>query len=228
MKYRISFIALLLAAVICFAACVASVHGNEEDSVATESEKQTAAGSMELAPGLFIKEVFSYTGKYVEDGSNDECNDICAVRLVNESDTHYQYIRFSVETTGGSYSFSASTLFSGAEMTVLCEGKVAFTGSDILSCEALSLASFQETPSVHLDTLNITYTDGFINVKNVSESDITGLYVYYKNRDGESYLGGITYRAEIGDITAGQIVQTAAGNIHSDSSTVVFVTYDHP
>ncbi len=55
----------------------------------------------ELSNGVCIAEVFSYTGPYVEDGSNDPCEGICAVRLYNPTSIHYQYLRFSVETSGG-------------------------------------------------------------------------------------------------------------------------------
>ena len=58
MKYRISFITLLLAAVICFASCSNPVQEDADESVPTEYTEKAAAGSMELAPGLFIKEVF--------------------------------------------------------------------------------------------------------------------------------------------------------------------------
>nr|MCR5782532.1 hypothetical protein [Clostridia bacterium] len=169
MKHRIYFLfCILLSAVICFSACSGSSDIAGDETTEAESFSVTKLGAWELAPGLFIREVFSYSGKYLEDGSNEDCSDICAVILENSSDIHYQYLRFNVKTNGGDYSFSATTLFAGARMTVLCEDRAAFSDSNIISCEALNLAPFAETPSVRLDLFEITYTDGFINVKNIS------------------------------------------------------------
>ena len=187
------------------------------------SEKAEQAG---LPAGVTIEELFSYSGAYVEDGSNVPCENICAVRLYNASSTHYQYLRFSLQTSGGAYTFAASTLFAGARMTVLCEEKTPLEGNGILATELLTSVPFVEPPSVHTDTLEITYADGFINVRNLTESPLSRVYVYYKDTDGNGYLGGITYRVSFGEIPAGETVQTAAANMRRATCRVVFATYD--
>ena len=189
------------------------------------AQNVTQAGGPELADGLFVAEVFSYSGPYVEDGGNEACEGICAVRLFNASPVHYRYLRFAVQTGGGEYTFVATTLFSGAKMTVLCEDKLPFTDGEIISSRILNEVPFEQAPSVHTESLLITYTDGFINVKNLTEAPLADVYVYYKNTDDYGYLGGITYRTSFGEITAGEISQKGAANIHADSGIVVFVTY---
>ncbi len=192
----------------------------------TETQAPVPQDSIELVNGVFAAELFSYSGPYVEDGSNEACENVCAVRLINRSGTHYQYLRFRLETDSGTYTFAASTLFAGAEMTVLCEEKTALADPGILSAEILSEAPFPETPSVHTDELRITYTDGYINVKNLTDATLTNVYVYYKTTGETGYFGGITYRAHFEEIAAGQTVQERAANVRRETSAVLFATYD--
>lgn len=184
-----------------------------------------AVGDLELTQGVYISEVFAYTGAYIEDGSNDPCEGVCAVRLFNSSDIHYQYLSFSLQTADGSYTFNASTVFAGATVTVLCEDRSAFTTDRIIASRILSSVPFAELPSVHLESLKISYTDGFITVKNLTDQTLNDLYVYFKNSDDSGFIGGITYRAAFGELPAGGILQKNANNIRKDGSTVVFVTY---
>ena len=209
----------------------ACTHKKPDPAVTSEPTETQATsvdlpGLPELTEGVFISELFSYSGVYVEDGGGDACEGICAVRLTNVSDVSYQYLRFALKTTGGDCMFSATTLLPGADMTVLCEEKTPFSDGNILSAELLNAAVFASPPSVHDDVLRVTYTDGFISVKNLSDATLSNLYVYYKDTDDAGYLGGITYRASFGSLEPGQIRQTGAPHMRRDTCVVVFVTYD--
>lgn len=188
---------------------------------------QPANATLLITDGVYISDIFAYSGPYVEDGSNTSCTNVCAVMLRNDSGQHYQYVKFELETAGGTYTFSATTLFAGAQMTVLCENGAAFTSAEVLDLRAITVAPFTETPTVHTDTLQISYTDGFINVKNISGGTLSNVYVYYKNTDENGYLGGITYRVSFGSLNAGELKQSAASNMHRATGKVVFATYDH-
>ena len=206
-------------------ACVG--HGDKQNDSDNSETAKSQTDAATLADGLSIMKIFSYSGAYVEDGSNDVCEGICAVRLYNSSAEHYQYLRFSVTTADGSrYLFSASTLFANTEMTVLCEEKKPYAEGEIVSSELINLAVFQDAPTVHLETIQITYTDGFINAKNLTDTALTNVYVYYKSTDENGFFGGITYRASFGDIPAGELTQIGSGNIRAQTSKVAFVTYD--
>ena len=207
-----------------FSACAGN-GGSEQEGDADGNPAETDAAT--LADGLIITDIFSYSGAYVEDGKNAACENICAVRLYNGSANHYQYLRFTVETADGViYSFSASTLFANARMTVLSEDKTPYTGEALAASTLLNTAEFAFTPTVHLETVQISLTDGFINVKNLTEAALTNVFVYYKTTDDDGFFGGITYRASLGDIPAGELVQQQAVNIRAETSKVVFVTYD--
>ncbi|MBR0510481.1 MAG: hypothetical protein IJJ85_10220 [Clostridia bacterium] len=229
MKKKLFFvISLLLVLWIPFSACTDD--RNTDPAAPSLSDGKTDpvadADGFLLSDGIYITELFSYSGPYVEDGSNDECEGICAVRLENRSDVHYQYLHFTLETAGGNCTFSASTLFAGDVMTVLCEEKTPFANGQILGAEVISAAPFYETPSVHLEALKITYAEGFLNVENLTDETLKNVYIYYKNLDANGYLGGITYRTLFKEIPAGEIRQAQARSIHPNTSRVVFSTYE--
>ncbi len=224
-----SAICVLLLLALCVSGCEKKTPNNNDKTDTPTAEAATDAflkSADVLAEGVYIEEVFSYTGAYVEDGSNAECENICAVRLYNGGATHYQYLKFTVTTADGVCTYAASTLFAGARMTVLCQEKTAFTSEKLLDSELLAAAEFNEPPTVHLDTLEITYTEGFINVKNLTDGPLNGVYVYYKDTDDAGFLGGITYRSLFGDIPAGGTVQMHCANMHEKTGKVVFSTYE--
>lgn len=222
---------IVLIGVFLLAGCENKTNSNEgatDGSVTNDisAQNDTQAENDPLLQDVSVAEVFSYSGPYVEDGANEECKNICAVRIENKSSVHYQYLHFTVKIGGTVYTFKATTLFAGAKMTVLCEDRSEYRDGDIESVEFLAAAPFAEKPTVHLDTLEITYTDGFINVKNKTDKTLKNVYVYYKNTDDYGFIGGITYRVSFGNIGPGGLVQMGTANIRSETGKIVFSTYE--
>ena len=197
------------------------------DDTDTEQTDSISGRGNQLAEGLFIEELFSYSGKYVEDGSNVICEQIAAVRIVNDTDTSYSYLRFSVNSADKKYTFTASTVLADSRMTVLNEEQQSFSDNKIVSCEIEASALFSEEPTVYPDVFSITYIDHFINITNLTDQPIRRIYVYYKNVDAFGLFGGITYRSYFDEIEAGQTLQNRVDNIFKDTSVVLFVTYEH-
>ncbi len=227
-------IALIVSFCLCICGCGKKTENPTTDSaidVPSESTEQPRPANtdvaFELADGLFITEAYAYTGLYVEDGKNEPCENVCAVRLYNGSDVMYQYLRFETEISGGSYTFSASTLLPGDTMTVLSENRDPFTAGPIDSGKILLNAEFAEAPSLFPETLRITPADGILSVKNISEAAVTNVCIYYKNTDAYGFFGGITYRVLFDSIAPGEILQVRASNLHLDSSVLVFADYEN-
>lgn len=226
-KQFFSFFTLMIAAAMLLAGCGARQTDPTTQAVSTPvGPGYDANGDFALGEDLYITAFYAYSGPYVEDGSDEACEAVAAVRVENRSAKHYQYLTFTLETAGGTCSFSVSTLFAGAVVTALDENKTAFPEGEIRSASIGTLAAFTETPSVHLETLSISYTDGFINVKNLTDAPLSNVYIYYKNLDDTGYFGGITYRASIGDLAADGLQQVPAAHITKDASRVVFATYE--
>ena len=110
-------------------------------------------------------------------------------------------------------------------MIVLAEERRSFTDSVVTSAEILTEVPFETAPSVHLDALSISYADGYINVKNLTDNKISDVFVYYKLEEDGRFLGGITYRTRFDEIQPGETAQMNAQTIRKDGSVVVFSTY---
>ena len=180
----------------------------------------------QLAEGVFVAELIPYTGPFVEDGSNDPCENIAAVRINNESQSSYSFIRFTVLTEEDLYSFTASSVLAGTSTVVLNTDRKPFASPDMVSCEAINVAEYSTAPSVFPDLFRITYLDHIINIKNLSDIPYRNIYVYYKNTDGDGFLGGITYRTHIDLLEGGQTVQNNVENLRQNGSVIVFVTFE--
>ncbi len=250
MKKNISLLLVLLFTVLSFTACKGGETPSEPgaDPSSTEIPSQTAPvtesvpagfedliknstvtpdGAYLLTEGIYITEIFSFTGEFVEDGSFENKTGILACRILNTTSSHYQLIDFTLNIGGADYSFNCTTLFAGSELTLLERNGSAYPSDLTLSSSAVNtVAEFNETPSVHLDLFEITYTDGIINVKNITDRDYENVYVYYKpvNENGD-FIGGITFRVNAGTVPAGKIVQCRAARFNQNGSKIVFVTF---
>ena len=230
------FFASVAAALLLFAALTAAGCGKAPGNATAQSdaeaptERQTEAPLPEdalarVTGDVYLTEFFSYSGPFTEDGSDEPCEGIAAVRIVNRSDAHYEYLSFSLDTPEGTCEFEASTLLAGASMTVLEKNRAAYDGNAAWNARLLRAAEFPAAPTVHLDTLEISFTDGFLNVRNLTADELKNVTVCYKSTDEYGFFGGITYRVRFGDLAANGAVQKTATHIRKDGSRVVFSDY---
>ena len=121
------------------------------------------------------------------------------------------------------YTFSLSTLPAGCSALILETDKMVLSeskgidafSSDVIQCDAL------ETNS---EKIRITFENGKIQLKNLTNSDFRGVYVRYKNyTDGNVYFGGITYSATFDNVAAKGSYDYKAGHFHKDLSHVLMV-----
>ena len=89
-----------------------------------------------------------------------------------------------------------------------------------------TVTEFQEAPSTYPEVFELTPFEYSVNIKNISKSDISGdVYVYYKTKVGDLYMGGITYRAKVSDLASGEEKSAYAGHFYENDSEILFVTY---
>ena len=180
-----------------------------------------------LDQGLEITQVGSYTGAYVEDGSNDIVSDVLMITVTNTGDKNIQYAEITLTTDIGDASFSMSTLMPGETAVLLEQNRM--TASEIGQCtgaSASNIALFSETPGLCEDKIEISQLDGALNVTNISGEAISGeIIIYYKNYQSGLYYGGITYRVRISDgMEPGEIRQIMSDHFSTTGSKIVFVT----
>lgn len=183
--------------VAAFAGC------SDETTKATENKTEA-----EKPKCLSVLEIMPYTGKFVEDGSDEEVENIVAAVLSNTTDTDYELVEFSVTTDKGTHRFSASTVTAGSTTTVLCKDKDIFENNESMQSFSIDVnAEYVNPISFAEGVLEIYYTDGTVSLKNASDKDLNNISVFYKQRNDSGYLGGITYKTAVNSLKAGEITQ---------------------
>ena len=191
--------------------------------------EELVASSSYLDHGLQITNVASYTGAYIEDGSNEIVSDVLMIIVENIGKSSIQYAEITLPTENGDAKFNLSTLPAGESCVLLELNRMAYTGKeDVTQAVAENVAVFSEDLSLREDILKLQILDGAINVINISGQSIDGdVIIYYKNAASDLYYGGITYRVRIeGGLKTDEIKQIMASHFSDTGSKIMFVTVD--
>lgn len=178
-----------------------------------ETKKQIADGK------LLLKELGTYSGLYPEDGSDEAVENIAAVLIENVSEQTCQYCRMCFRIGGEETYFTLSELPAGKSAWVFAENRV--TGTENEPYEFLNDTSVFRSS----DTLNgfsWQSGEGSVSLTNNASENYQNVYVYYKlcGKDG-AYLGGICYRAAVGEIAIGETKTVTAGHFFEGACEVV-------
>ena len=182
---------------------------------------------IDLGQGLVITDVSSYSGPFVEDGSDEQVSDVLMIVVYNYGVEPVQYAEIAMAAGDETASFTLTTLPVGERMTVLESGRMAYdAGLEYTQAEAVSVAHFLSPMSLCQDKLMVQGLDGVLNIMNVSDEDITGeVAVYYKNGSEDLLCGGITYRVRIAEgLQSGEIRQIVSDHFSASGSRLMFVT----
>lgn len=199
----------------------------------TVSEAQNQMGEQKQAQWLLknalqIQNIGSYTGPYLEDGSDEEVSDVLMMTVTNVSAEPIQYAQITLELGTGTAEFSVSALPAGATAMLLEQNRMAYSKNTDYTqapAECMHLAGFDKQLSLREEKLQLQLLDGAINITNISGEDIPGtITLCYKNLADGVYQGGIAYRIRLEDgMQAGEIRQVMASHIHQPGTEMVFV-----
>lgn len=210
--------AAVLVAVICI---LLPGNGGGNDGENLLSEK------MLLGEGIELQALSGYQGPYVEDGSNEPVEGVLAAGFANRTGRDLEYAVVCLNIDGESYVFSLSAIPAGANVIALEAEKKAAPGEVThIQGELQYQVFYAQEMDMASDKLSISGEAGTLRVKNTTDSAIEGtIYVCYKNRSGEAFLGGIAYRAKIaGGLAPGAEQEISAAHFN-DNSEIVFVSY---
>lgn len=181
--------------------------------------------NLKLGEGIEIVDVGSYTGIYMEDGSDEFVSGILMAMVTNHSESDIQLLNFNLTGNGRTASFSLSNLPAGESVVVLESSRMAYAPG-FTQAEVLNYAAFPAPMSLCTDKIEIFTFEQAMNITNISGENIDGdIVIYYKNSAADIFYGGITYRVRIqGGLKAGELRQILPSHFHAGSSTIVNVT----
>lgn len=173
---------------------------------------------------LSVIAVGTYSGQYMEDGTDEETENTAALILQNNSEEMLQIAEIELQING-----EDAALFRITNLPA--DGTVLALEMNRLTCDEKSTAEktseavrfFDEEP-VNEDLFETEGTDGRLTLKNLSEDTYEKVYVYYKTEiDDGLYLGGITYRVPFEEIEGKTQIETDAGHYSPSKSKIVEV-----
>lgn len=185
----------------------------------------TEGTAIDLGQDLRITDLGNYSGIYMEDGTNDPVMDVMMLVLHNTGEQDLQYLELELNYDGQIYAFKASNLAADSAVVLLEQNRQAYPGGQPQQTIVRHAAFFSEAMDLCTDALQISGMEGALNVKNISDRDISGdIYVYYKYSSEDLFYGGITFRAKVPGLRAGELYQVPTGHYAPDSCTIVQVT----
>lgn len=219
-----------LALVLCLAGCKKKNEPTEtqpDNFAADESQANAEYFVMTTPSGIGLHNFFAYSGPFVEDGSDEQVTNVAAITVKNTSETYFQTVKLFVNNGEKDYNFFITSFFPGDVVTVLETDRQQFDpDKPVASFGVSESGEFPTAPSLHKDKFVPQIFDGIMNVQNIADRDFKyNVYFYYKNVNETGYLGGITYRVDMGAMKKGAISQGSSSHLSESNSKIIFVTY---
>ena len=236
-------VVLLLLIVLVIRACSADdpVVPNDlaasEDTVIPDEDSPTttnldpipvdgAAFPVDVTSTVTVDTVYTATGYFPEDGTDEGVKNVLAAKFTNTSDRTLEYMTVVLTVNGEAYNFALTTIPAGASVYVFnTDRKTAPKTVTEISAESGYEIFFAKEPDLKKEKLSFEIQNGTIVVTNISGDDITSdIYVYYKSTADSGYLGGITYRFTVsGGLRAGQSFNAYAPHAYAHMTEIMFV-----
>lgn len=173
--------------------------------------------------GMVIQAIGSFEGPYVEDGSDEELENVGALIITNTSDSMIQYsvINFKAKN-GKDMSYVITNLPSNTSVMVLEKNRLAFSGNESLTLDSETTTNTK--PDFHSSEVAVSASDKLVSLTNNTDKTIKTAYVYYKIYvEGGVYFGGITYRAKLENIAPGETLTQGASHFFTSNSEILSV-----
>ena len=182
---------------------------------------------LDLGRDLKLHSFNSYTGMYMEDGSDELLSGVAMAILTNESETDLQYAKFTVTYENAVCTYTATNLPAGASAVLLEQERKSLPAGEPVSTQLENVAFFEAPMNAHSEIFQISGMEGVMNVKNISDKDIAGdIFVYYKYSSTDLFYGGITFRIRVeGGLKAGNIYQSVTAHFDPARCTIVDIVY---
>ena len=167
-----------------------------------------------------------YSGKFVEDGTDEHVQNVAVILVKNNSENYLDYAQVVMDIGGKAARFVATGIPPGKCAWVLENSRMSVE-MDAEFVYADSSTGFKPMVSPESAPLTIVKDRGQITVTNTGSKKLPDVWVYFKvlHNDG-NYLGGITYRVSLGDIEPGATSSALAGHFDPDKAEIVRITWN--
>lgn len=208
---------------------ISNEDNNNNTNNGEETSNTTTVGGIELPfklpnKNMEILSIGKYSGKFIEDGSDEKKENVLALVVKNTSDEVIDYGEITLKIKGKSNTIKFKiTNLKPQTSTVVMEstGKIEFN-PDNKYIYLNSKNDMESTMSLMSDKIKLSTKNKEITIENISDEDLKTVYVYYKTvSKGNSYIGGITYRAKFDNVGAGKSISTDTLHFSNKNSEIL-------
>lgn len=163
----------------------------------------------------------SFTGQYVEDGSDIPVENVAAMLVTNHTDDFLDLATIEYEINGKSATFVVTGLPAGKSAWVMEKNQMTITSE--ADFEYINKTTAYKDGVVNeTDKITLSAEGNMLTAANNTDEKLEGVFVYYKtlHTDG-NYLGGITYMTTFGDLEPGEKRTELAGHYDKDKTEIV-------
>lgn len=175
--------------------------------------------------GLEVCRIGTYTGTFVEQGTDTDCNDIPAIVVQNTSDRMIE----KAVLVQGSQTFVVTYLPpDGICLVQEQTGQQAKFEDCLYNLVFRESVQFAEDDGTAQNRVRIESGKNRITIENISGEDIPGsVNVWYKTKENGLYFGGVSYKAAVDDgvLKAESTATVQTAHFDPDSSELLLVTF---
>ena len=186
----------------------------------TQSQEKNAPVAISCTP-LIIQKMASYDGKFIEDGSGRQVQDVAAIVLFNNRDTIVPYAFVTVYTDHCRYTFSAYMIPPKSSVLVPEENGQKLTETGIVRTFGWT------TVARNQNQIRLSFEEVGMNclrVTNQTGSKVKNVVLYHRTYMSENdlYIGGKAFETKISYIAPGESVLVYPDNYASGYSKIVY------
>lgn len=207
------------------------------------SDGSTPSGQEEHIPGtvpdaniivdqvdsqLVCDSIASFTGVFVEDGSDTPVENVVSILVTNRSDRFLDMGELVYDVEGQSARFVVTGLPPGKSAWVMESSGMVFDPDRSMLLQDTS-ASFREDAVSYTEDISFYFDGTMLIAVNDTDAVLENVSVCYKtlHTDG-NYLGGITYMVTYDVLEPDVPAEAMAGHYTQDSTHIVRVSWQEP
>lgn len=176
---------------------------------------------------LVVRELASYDGPYLEDGSLEELTGVCGMVLENKGNIGIEYVQVVVTQGARELTFNATYIPPRGSVLVLEKSRQEYSRETVSSCQCRTLIPGDY--DWEKEQILITPDEGFgLQVTNLTEKTLPYVRIFYKRHDAQAdmHVGGITYCVVLPDLQPGESRTVLPYQYANGYSSVVAVVID--
>jgi hypothetical protein len=205
------FVVVLLLVLIGFAD-----RGND-----TEDNTENITQSTQTKNTIICDNFSSFSGQYVEDGSDIPVKKVAAMLVTNKTKEFLDLATIEYEINGKAATFVVTGLPPGKSAWVMEKNRMTITsGADFKYIDKTT--AFKSGVVKATDKITLSAEGNMLTAVNNTDEKLEGVFVYYKtlHTDG-NYFGGTTYMTTFGDLEPGEKKTELAGHYDKDKTEIV-------